>query len=438
MALSYPFSDFKTCRMIFLLLILSLYFQGTVFADDAADSSTMSNVGEGYELQYAIPPCFTDNSGISMVYDRQSGDWHYFISPYFNLHPQNDRYLGIGQAYADWDKGDFGFSFGRKIITLGPGRYGYPALGPLETGISAEGYDQLGYHFTWGNLKYQKFYALVSESSYRALLGQRTTYDLGPFTFGFSETALANSQAPAYIYLPIPFIPVYFYQYLGDHTGGDVNKKINNAVDFDITWQITDNLKFYVEYYMDDRPWWRWEDGHWVTPEWDRWWWKCGYQGGIQWNNAFNNPALTFYLEYTRIDDYTYTSWHPGEWMPGLDWTDHDRYMGDSLGPDADRWNLELVWRQSPEYQWSFAYQRVRHGEGKIGDHWTYVPGRTVVFLTGTVETTDLLGIGVTRKKGNYDFNITLGLAYINNADHIEGANKVEPKAAVNIKYYLP
>ncbi|HEX3047125.1 MAG TPA: capsule assembly Wzi family protein, partial [Bacillota bacterium] len=349
--------------------------------------------------------------------------------------------LGISQLCLDWQTEKAGFSIGRKIITFGPGRYGYPMLGPLGTGLTAEGYDQAGYHFTWGNLGYQKFYAWVPESGFRMLLGQRTTCHLGPFVFGFSEAALVNDQAPDYVYLPIPFLPIYLYQFLGYHVfkTPHTNETINAALDFDLTWQPSVNLKLYGEYYIDDRPWPSLDQNNqWVTPTWDQWWWKVGYQAGLEWKNAFQNSKLTLYTEYTRIDQYTYTSWHPGDWTPGLDWTYLGRFLGDSLGPDADRFNLELVWERSPSLSWSFAYRRVRRGEGKIGDHWSYTPGQTEVFLTGVVETTDGLAVGVIKKTDDAEISLTVGLANINNADHVAGNNKIEPTGSVNVKILLP
>ncbi|HEX3047120.1 MAG TPA: capsule assembly Wzi family protein, partial [Bacillota bacterium] len=349
--------------------------------------------------------------------------------------------LGISQLCLDWQTEKAGFSIGRKIITFGPGRYGYPMLGPLGTGLTVEGYDQAGYHFTWGNLGYQKFYAWVPESSFRMLLGQRTTYHLGPFVFGFSEAALVNDQAPDYVYLPISFLPIYLYQFLGYHVfkTPHTNETINAALDFDLTWQPSANLKLYGEYYIDDRPWPSLDQNNqWVTPKWDQWWWKVGYQAGVEWKNAFLNPALTLYTEYTRIDQYTYTSWHPGDWTPGLDWTYLGRYLGDSLGPDADRFNLELVWERSPSLSWSFAYRRVRRGEGEIGDHWSYTPGQTEVFLTGVVETTDGLTVGVIKQTDDAEISLTVGLANINNADHVAGNNKIEPTGSVNVTILLP
>ncbi len=395
----------------------------------------------------SFPP--SDSSGILGIIDIHNEHWHFYLSSALTLQSDQNHVLEVNQAYADWQPENFGVSLGRKIIAFGPGRYGYPILGPLRTGepaplntgFTAAGYDQVGYNFTWGKLTYQKFFANVTESGFRLLLGQRTTYDLGRFSFGFSEAALTNQQAPGYIYLPLPFIPVYFYQFLGYHVFKipGTNASINSAVDFDVTWRPSANVKLYGEYYIDDRPWPRLDrqTNQWIIPEWDKWWWKVGYQAGWEWKNAFKSPILTLYGEYTRIGQYTYTSWHPGEWTPGLDWTYQGRYIGDWLGPDADRFNLELVWSQTPHRQWSFAYRRIRRGEGKIGDHWYYVPGQTEVFLTGVVETSDSLTVGITRKSGNNQLGYSIGLAYIYNAEHIPGNCRWQPQATLNMVFKL-
>jgi len=401
----------RSFRIILAILLAAsgnFYFSKRV---SAADLATTSPPGTDPDFwNWPAPPSFTNNSGVSVVLDHQNGDWHYYFSPYLNLQQPQNPVLGISQAYLGWDNGNFGFDIGRKIVDHGPGRYGYPVLGPLGTGLAAEGYDQIGYHFTWGNLRAQKFYALVSESSYRMLIGQRATYDLGPFTLGLTEDILVDAQTPACYYIPIPFSPI-------------TNTSDNKIGDGDLTWRISNGFKLYGQCFIDDIP---------LAPDqYDKWPWRCGFQGGFAWQNAFGSPALTLYSEYTRVYQYTYT--HD---ITAFDWTYQGDFMGD-LGPDADRLDVELDWKQSPEWQWSFVYQRIRHGEGKIGDQFIYVPGQTVVFLTGIVETTDLLAVGLTRKQGVCDFGLILGLAYVQNQNHVAGINQFEPQVSVNTTLHL-
>jgi hypothetical protein len=386
-------------------------------------------------------------SAINYSYSGQLNDsLSYVVSPYFTFINGEENRLSISEAYLRWSKNDFNLDVGRKIITYGPGRYGFPMLGPIggeapydQFGQSAEGYDQIGYSFKknlWDRfeLNYHKFYAWVGEADYRMLLGQRTTIDWKKFTLGFSETALVNKDAPPLYYLPIPFIPVYLYQNAGSYLDYESpNSAGNMAMGFDLTWRATENLKLYGEYYMDDRPWPTLKSGL-AMPEWDRWWWKVGYQAGMEWKNAFHRENLTLYTEYTRISQYCYTSWHPNsgsaDWTPGLDWTYKGYLIGDPLGPDADRFNLELVWEQSPEWQWDFAYILKRRGAGKIGDHWYYQPGKTEIFLTGTVEVTNIFDVTLTRKLNLWEYSLRLGVAGIEHQGNIRGETALEPRLA--------
>ena len=369
------------------------------------------------------------------------------FSPYLNYQANSELRFGLSEVYLDWGSETFGVSLGRKVITYGPGRYGFPTLGPLVvrdtdelSSGNIEGYDQLGYQFQWGNLNYHKFYAWVPENRFRMLLGQRATYALGQFTFGFSEVALVNELAPWFYYLPLPFVPIYGDQFIAARFAEikNVNVAGNMAVDFDLVWQPSENFKLYAEYYMDDRPWPRF-DKEWgiVIPEWDQCWWKCAYQVGFAWEEAFGQPDFKLYAEYTRVDQYTYTSWHPGAWVSGLDWTFQGKMIGDQLGSDADRVNLELVWEQSPIWQWSLAYIKKHHGEGEIGDQWQYVPGQTVVFLTGNVETTDKLIFGVKRTMKEFELGGKFGVAYVDSLGHQVGQTKWQPELMIYFKYCL-
>jgi hypothetical protein len=368
--------------------------------------------------------------------DWQGWDWTF--SPLVSSNEYDDMGLNLSEAYLTRSFPQFTLEIGRKKITYGPGRYGFPMLGPVGEGLAAQGYDQIGYSFAWDkflftkNFHYQKFYAYIPEADSRMLLGHRATTDWGRFTVGVSEAALVNQGAPWFYYLPVPFVPVYLYQYIGNELMklDNNNETANIATEFDLTYHATDNVRIYLEYYMDDRPWPTLKSGF-KAPDWDRWWWKVGYQAGVAWKNAFKNPQLTLYTEYTRVDQYTYTSYHPGGFDPNLNWTYKDRILGDPLGPDADRLNLELIWEQSPERQWNFAYKHTRHGAGKIGDQWYYQPGVTEVFLTGTVETGNALDVSLTRKYRNYEITFLLGAEHLDNAGNVTGASEFNPRLAL-------
>lgn len=376
-----------------------------------------------------------DQDGFASKYDFSVSNraFQISISPWVTRDHDSEVKLGLSEAFLDLGKENFTFSLGRKIITYGPGRYGYPMLGPLGNGPSAEGYDQIGYSFGWGNLRYHKFYALVSEEAFRSLLGQRTTYRWRDLTLGFSETALLNSDTPGYFYQPLPFIPVYFLQFLGYRVFEipGVNDTANLAMDFDITWDPRDDLRLYVEYFIDDRPWPKLEKGFQITvPEWDAHPWRVGYQAGGRWQEPFGRPYYTLYAEYTRINQFTYTGVKKAPGVPSeLTYTYQGRIMGDPLGPDADRFNIELASSRPKTWQWRLAYEHLRRGEGKIGDDWeTKPPGSTEVFLTGIVAVTDSLALTVSQEISGIEYLLGLALQWTRNADHEPHKNEYTPQ----------
>ncbi len=416
----------------YFTLVLAFLFNFTFIGIVWADELRME-----YQTEHGFEFVETSN--------REYGDLQLVVAPYLSWVQGSLPKLGLSEAYLEWDASEWlQFSLGRKIITYGPGRYGFPALGPLVSVNNSdlsfetvEGYDQFGYSFNWRNLNYHKFYALVTEDFFRVLHGHRLTYTWGGVTFGISETALTNDSAPWFYYLPLP---MYLHQFVAGRLLKipEANVFANVAIDLDLTWQMRPNFKVYAEYYMDDRPWPHFDQNwHLVNPQWDRCWWKCGYQGGFAWEEAFGVPDLNFYAEYTRIDQYTYTSWHPGAWRPGLDWTYRGRMIGEAMGPDSDRLNLELTWQPNPEWQYSFAYLKKRHGEGEIGDRWEYVPGQTVVFLTGNVETTDQLLIGASKMKQAFQWGGKIGIAYCNNVAHQIGQNSWQLQLSLYSSYHF-
>ncbi len=347
------------------------------------------------------------------------------VSPWLSTNFQNNYRWGIKEAYLDLNTGPLSFSLGRKILTFGPGRYGHLILGPLGTGLAAEGYDQAGYNFTWHKLKYHKFYALVPETGKQMLLGQRATYQLGAFTFGFSETAILNPDAPWFFYLPIPFIPVYAYQHLGFSVTDtpNLNRTTNVLMAANLIWQPNPNYQVYLEYLADDQPGLSFDDNGKLTfAGLDKNPWRVGAQAGLGWKQPFNLEALELYAEYTLIAQYTYTGLDPE-----LSYTYKNHLIGDPLGPDADRLNLEAVYKPTPSWQWNFSLSRERHGEGELGDKWVQADGQALVFLTGVVEKTNTLKISATKLTPDFELTMGCGISLINNHKHSPGKTSYLP-----------
>ena len=381
-----------------------------------------------------------NNQGLTILSDNQFrlGPVTLFLNPWlFTELEQNETTFGLKTGGFDLGIGQFHLTIGRQLNAFGPGRYTFPLLAPLGKGITAEGLDQIAYSFTTKRLAYKKLYAWVPmDDEFRILLGQRATYDLGPFTFGFAETALAKERLPDFYYWPLPLVPVAVYQLVDDHylhsPGREQALKIWGEID--LTLRLGPNFKLYGGYLIDERPLPTWlEDTALNKAEKstaDRKPWKVGYQGGGEWNQPLGIKGLKLYTEYTRINQYTYTNEDPF-----FTYTYKGKLLGGPLGPDSDLLNVELVTTGGETWTFALAYSRKRQGEGRLGDLWTEQPNPNEVFLTGTVETTDQIALTTTKRMGLSDqVAMTLSLARISNDDHQPGAVTLRPEITVTAR----
>ena len=381
-----------------------------------------------------------NNRGLTFISDNQFklGPVTLFLTPL--LYTEQERtFFGLKEGGIDLGLGRFHLTVGRQLNSFGPGRYGFPLLAPLGEGLTGEGLDQVAYAFTTKRLNYKKLYAWVPiQKEFRLLLGQRATYDLGPFTFGFGETALVKAGCPDFYYLPLPLVPVGLYHLLAeDHLRlPEAKGALTLMAEFDLTLHLGDNFKIYAGYLIDEHPLLNLVDGASLTggktPAPDRRPRKLGYQAGGEWNRPLGIDGLKFYTEYTRINQYTYTAQEPF-----FNYTYKGKILGGPLGPDSDQLNLELVTTGHDTWEFGLAYSRRRQGEGHIGDQWTYQPGQTGVFLTGMVEITDQLALTAVKNLGPTNSDqvaLTISLARITNDDHQPGVVTLQPEVAVTGK----
>ncbi|NLW56200.1 MAG: capsule assembly Wzi family protein [Firmicutes bacterium] len=379
-----------------------------------------------------------DNQGLTLLSENQFklGPLTLILSPWLYTEQQTTTF-GLSEAALDLGIGRFRLTVGRQLTSFGPGRYNFLLLSPLGEGLTKEGLDQIGYSFATKRLRYQKFYAWVPANGFRLLLGQRATYDLGPFTFGFAETALAKEDIPDLYYLPLPLVPVGFYQHIADDYLDlpEARQSIKLLGELDLTLRLWSGAKIYASYLIDSRPFPSLQKGHSYYlhyPEDDEHPWKVGYQGGFEWDRPLGLPGIKLYTEYTRINQFTYTASEPF-----FNYTYKGQSLGGPLGPDADQLNLELMTTKENTWQFGLAYSRRRQGEGRIGDQWTYEPGQTEVFLTGVVETTNQISLTAVKNIGLLNSDqvaLTISLARISNDDHQPGVVTLQPEVSVTGK----
>lgn len=380
-----------------------------------------------------------NNQGLTLLSNNQFklGPATLFLAPWLYTElEKNETNYGLKEGGINLELGNFLLTIGRQLNSFGPGRYTFPLLHPLGEGLTAEGLDQIAYSFSTKRLDYKKLYAWVpTDDQFRILLGQRATYDLGPFTFGFGETALVKEGVPLFYYLPLPLVPVGVYQLIAEeHLGRpEAQGALNILAEIDLTLHIGPDFKIYGGYLIDERPlpsWLPLSQGESPAPDGKPW--KVGYQAGGEWNRPLGISGLTFYTEYTRINQYTYTAADPF-----FTYTHKGKLLGGPLGPDSDQLNLELVTTGNSTWVFGLAYSRLRQGEGRIGDQWTSQPGQNEIFLTGTVETTDKYALTVVKRMGldgSDQVALTLSCARITNDGHQLDAVTLQPEITLIAK----
>ena len=92
---------------------------------------------------------------------------------------------------------------------------------------------------------------------------------------------------------------------------------------------------------------------HWDT--------KFGILGGIYLTDPFGLPDTDFHVEYTFINQYTYTHVNPVNVYKHF-----TSVIGHHIGSDADNLWIELRRRFTDKLETVFGYELERHGEGDI------------------------------------------------------------------------
>ena len=315
-----------------------------------------------------------ENQGLTLLSAEEFklGPFTLILAPWLYTEQQKTTF-GLSEAALDLGIGRFHLTVGRRLTAFGPGRYHFPLLSPLGEGLTKEGLDQIGYAFTTKRLKYQKIYAWVPAGGFRLLLGQRATYDLGPFTLGFAETALAKGNIPDFYYLPLPLVPVGLYQLIADHYYDlpEAYNTLNLLGELDLTIRLWPGAKIYAGYLLDSRPFPSLKKVpliHWHYPEADQHPWKVGYQGGLEWDRPSASGHQTLY----RIHQDQPVHLHRLE--PFFNYTYKGYCLGGPLGWTLIN-NLELVTTKENTWQFGLAYSAA----GGRRPHWRPVdlPSRT-------------------------------------------------------------
>ena len=205
---------------------------------------------------------------------------------------------------------------------------------------------------------------------------------------GFQEVVIYGDRGPEPAYLN----PLMFYwaaqSYLGD--------KDNVMMAVDADWRVRPGLRWWAVYAIDDLKKLKVFSDDFAN--------KFSLQSGLLWTDPLGVDDVDLRADYVRIEPWIYTHKFPVNIFRHF-----DAPLGHSLGPNSDRWRLEIERRWSRDLSTSLAFARRRHGDNVLledgtilnvgGDlHRGWRPGderQEKNFLDGNVSRRSLLTAGV-------------------------------------------
>ena len=302
-----------------------------------------------------------------------------------DLYPDESKYrqlegeLKIGQKYRTAINAYLKFNFpwfelqlGQDNLQWGPGYHGNLLVSPNPIAI-----DMLKVQTTYKTITFIGFTGILEdradEINEKYISGHRLEgYFWDRFGLGISEVIIfGNRFEPGYLN------PVNIYL-INEQTISRADSRVpgsgdNILINADIRLRPIDNFEIYGELMVDDG------NPISVFKHWDT---KFGILGGIYLTDPFGLPDTDFHVEYTFINQYTYTHVNPVNVYKHF-----TSVIGHHIGSDADNLWIELRRRFTDKLETVFGYELERHGEGDIDknhpqdapkdDVWTPLSGIT-------------------------------------------------------------
>ncbi|MDZ7374840.1 MAG: capsule assembly Wzi family protein [candidate division KSB1 bacterium] len=307
-------------------------------------------------------------------------------------------YSDVATAYLAARTPWFSFQAGRGCLWWGPS----PRSG-LILSASVPPFDFLRLDARWKRLRFTYLHAeLRSPFGRKFLAGHRLDWMArSNLLVGASETVVYGLRNAELAYLN-PIMPYH----IAEHHLGD---RDNNNISLDFWWRIRKGLASYGELLIDDLTL--------SAPLFRYWGNKFGVLLGAQWLNPVGLADSQIRLEYTRIEPYVYTHYDSVN-----RYQHYDQILGNSLGPNADEWYVELSRYFGRDFRCLFWTSLVRKGEGEVSRAHVAADGNGKSFLQGVVERRRVLGIEV---RDQVRRDVFIGLRYfqnwVSNAQHRPG-----------------
>jgi hypothetical protein len=281
------------------------------------------------------------------------------------------------RAYIKLERPSFSVVAGRRGTAWGHSRWGR-----LMLSGTAPTFDQISARFRVGPVSFESMHALLeyealgtetdlddSESAF--LAGHRIVVGGGWGSVGVGEAVVYTSVFPDPIYLN-PLMPYYLAQH---------NERENDNILWliDGVHHLRPGLTAYWELLIDDLQYERSTD----HPD------KYGVTVGGAWYGAVGRFDTELTAEYTNVRKWTYT--HK---LTEYRFAHDGLPIGFELGPDSDRFRLELVFHPAVKWSVGTTYEHARRGEGRIAAPFDPdFDNPEPKFPSGVVESTDRLAV---------------------------------------------
>ena len=277
-----------------------------------------------------------------------------------------------GNSYLKFKMPWFEMQFGQDNLQWGPGYHGNLMVSPNPIAI-----DMLKFQTIFKTVSFTAFTGVLEDRSEdineKYISGHRIEgYFWDRFGFGISEVVVYGNRFESGYLNPIN-IYLINEQTISRADSRAPGSGDNVLASVDLRFRPMDNFEIYGEVLVDD--------GN-PTASFYHWDTKFGILGGIYLTDPFGLPDTDFHVEYTFINQYTYTHVNPVNVYKHF-----TSVIGHHIGSDADNLWIELRRRFTDKLETVFGYELERHGEGDIDknhpedapkdDVWTPLSGIT-------------------------------------------------------------
>ena len=326
-------------------------------------------------------------------------------------------------SYAKFKLPWFELLLGKENLSWGPGRHGalFISDNPLPMNM-------VKLSAWYKQIKFSAFTSILgSDIGKKYMSGHRLEFNLwDKVSLGICENIVYGNRFetiytnPFQIYA-VTEIPSKIVE------GESVESPDNVLLSGDLDILLLRDLEFYGELLMDDfypnyglrSPF------HWIS--------KWGILLGFYYVDPFSIPDTDLRIEYTFVNQYTYTH-DPMD----TTYTHYDAVIGHHIGADADDLFIDVRHWFTDKLRMAIGYELERHGEGDVNKPHSKDPraGEEWEFLSGVTESTNSLSIGISYATiGRYFIDLKYTASWVKNVSNKLGENSTRHQFILNGSY---